>query len=67
MLEKQKSFSCEIPASKENKPPKRVKVTPPLSKESQMKSPYCEEYKKKSKKSDFEFPCYVKCDTFIGE
>jgi hypothetical protein len=64
ILEKQMDFSCEVPSMKDYKQKPRIAV--PLSQEIKT-SPLCGLYRRESLMSRFEFPCYVKCDTFIGE
>jgi hypothetical protein len=63
ILEKQKEFNCEIPTKDRHKP----KAVRQNFKGDFKKSPLCDGYKKITKKSAFEFPCYLKCGTYIGE
>ena len=62
---KQNDFTCEVPTAKDYKIKPRLAA--PLSSSDTKTSKFCSEYKKISKPSDFEFPCYIKCDSQIGE
>lgn len=57
-------FKCELPTSKDHK----AKQKPaPKNSHSAKISRFCGEYKNQAVKGDFEFPCFVKCDSYIGE
>ncbi|KAL7015166.1 hypothetical protein ACKWTF_016315 [Chironomus riparius] len=60
---KQNDFACELPTAKDYKI--KPKLSAPISSSETKKSKFCEEYKKLSTPSDFEFPCYIKCDSYI--
>ncbi|KAG5667920.1 hypothetical protein PVAND_015885 [Polypedilum vanderplanki] len=62
ILEKQMDFSCEVPSQKDYK--QKPKIAVPISQEIKT-SPLCGMYRKETLASNFEFPCYVKCDTYI--
>lgn len=64
-MDREKSFECEIPTAKDHRI--KPKLAEPISSGEARMSKFCGEYKKFSKESDFEFPCYIKCDSHIGK
>ena len=63
IVEKQKDFNCEIQTKDKHRG---------VAKAQQLKgdyknSPLCDGYRKLAVKSAFDYPCYLKCLTSIGE
>ena len=62
---KQNDFACEVPTAKDYK--NKLKLSARISNSDTKTSKFCGEYKKVSKPSDFDFPCYIKCESNIGK
>ena len=62
---KDNNIACEVPTSKDYKI--KPKLAAPISSAETKTSKFCGEYKKLTKPSEFEFPCYLKCDSHIGK
>lgn len=62
IVEQQKEFKCEIPTKNRHNAVQRQQGRGDMK-----KSSLCDGYKKVTVKSAFEFPCFVKCQTSMGE